>query len=65
MVDSKPKRGGAREGAGRPSRFEGEKKAVNLRLTTEAINLLTKKSEETKVSRSDIVNKLIFDNLRK
>ena len=64
MTDNKSKRGGRREGAGRPSLFEGEKKAVNLRLTVEAIELLTKESEETKVSRSDIVNKLIFDNIK-
>lgn len=66
MIDdkNKSKRGGRREGAGRPSHFEGEKKTINLRLTVGAIDLLTKKSEETKVSRSDVINKLIFDNIK-
>ena len=60
----KETRGGRREGAGRPSLFEGEKKAINLKLTIDAIDLLTEESEKTKVSRSDIVNKLIFENLK-
>lgn len=56
--------GGAREGSGRPSRFEGEKKPINLKLTVEAIDILTEEANRSNVSRSDIVNKLIFDNLK-
>ena len=58
-------RGGAREGAGRNSLYKGEKKTkITLSLTDAAINLLTDKSEKTGVSRSDIINKMIFDNLK-
>ena len=58
-------RGGAREGAGRNSLYKGEKKTkITLSLTNDAIDLLTRESEKTKISRSDIVNKLIFENIK-
>ena len=64
MIEKKETRGGKRLGSGRPSLFEGEKKAINLMLMVDAIDLLTKKSEQAGISRSDLINKLIFDNLK-
>ena len=65
MVDSKPKRGGAREGSGRPSLFAGqEKKKITLSLTSKVVEMLTEEAEERGISRSDLVNTLIVENIK-
>ena len=52
--------GGEREGAGRCTLFKG-KRAINLKLTEEAIQILTAKAKEEGVSRSDFLNRLIIN----
>ena len=52
--------GGARENAGRISLYKGEKKKMNLNLNTDAIALLTKAAKERGISRSDLVNEMIY-----
>ena len=66
MIDSKSKRGGAREGSGRPSLFAGqEKKKITLSLTSKVVEVLTEEAEERGISRSDLVNTLIVENIKK
>ena len=59
-VDVTPYWGGARESAGRISLYKGEKKKMNLNLNTDAIALLTKAAKERGISRSDLVNEMIY-----
>ena len=57
-------RGGRRKCAGRPALFHGEKRAINLKLTVKAIDLLTQSAESASISRSDLINRLIYENLK-
>lgn len=57
--------GGARKGAGRRSVYQGEQKTkITLSIADEALELLLRESQKTGISRSDIISKMIIDNLK-
>ena len=53
--------GGRRAGAGRNALYKN-KRAINLKLTEEAIEIITDKASAENISRSDYLNRLILDN---
>ena len=63
MAGVKGKSGGARDNAGADSMFKGSpKRKITLNLTEEVIDILTDKSKELKISRSDLINNLVLEN---
>ena len=64
MIQKRSKRGGAREGAVRPSLYPN-KKSVLLLLTEENNNRLTRYAKECGLSKSDCINSILDDAFKK